>query len=262
MEIVVRPDRQAVCDLAARLIAARLRARPALVLGLATGRTMSDIYARLVAMHRTGGLDFASAASFNLDEYIGLAPEDPRSYRAYMQAELFDHVNIDPVRTHLPSGLAADTTAEGAAYEAAIVAAGGIDLQLLGIGENGHIGFNEPGSSLASRTRDKTLSRHTRAQNAEMFGGDPAAVPARAMTMGVGTILAARELILVATGAAKAEALARAVEGPLTSMVTASAIQLHPLCLVIADEAAAGRLTQRDYYDSVFETEPQWADYR
>ena len=262
MEVVIRPDAEAAAGLAARLVADRLRARPNLVLGLATGRTMERVYALLADLHASGTLDFAGVTTFNLDEYLGLGPDDPNSYRAYMRAHLFARVNVRPGRTFLPDGLAADLAAEAARYEALIRDAGPIDLQLLGIGETGHIGFNEPGSSLTSRTRDKTLTPRTRAQNAALFGGDPHAVPARAMTMGVGTILDARELILIATGDAKADILARAVECPLTASVTASAIQLHPRCIVIADEQAASRLARAEDYRWAVSQEPVWAPYR
>jgi len=258
MEVITRPDAEAAVELVARLIADRLRAKPDLVLGLATGRTMERVYARLVA----SGVSFRRARTFNLDEYIGLPDGDPNSYRAYMQAHLFDRVDVDPANTHLPDGSAADLKAAAARYEAAIAAAGGIDLQLLGIGAAGHIGFNEPLSALMSRTRDKTLTPTTRAQNAEMFGGDMERVPSRALTMGVGTILEARELVLLATGAAKAAVVARAVEGPITAMISASAIQIHPNCKVVVDGAAAAGLQGRDYYDFVFSNEPDWAAYR
>lgn len=258
MDVVVRPDAGAAIDLAARLIAARLRDKPDLVLGLATGRTMERVYARLVE----AGPSFRQVRTFNLDEYVGLAPGDPNSYRSYMQAHLFDRVDIEPANTHLPDAGAADLKAAARRYEALITAAGGLDLQLLGIGETGHIGFNEPLSSLMSRTRDKSLTLATRRQNAAMFGDDPERVPTRAMTMGVGTILDAREVLLLATGAHKAAIVAKAIEGPITSMVTASALQLHPNCKVVLDEDAAAGLTGREYYDFVFNTEPDWAAYR
>jgi glucosamine-6-phosphate deaminase len=262
MEVIVRPDAEAAVALVAQLMADRLRAKPGLVLGLATGRTMERVYDRLVAL----GPSFDGVTSFNLDEYIGLEPDDPNSYRSYMRAHLLDRVGLPAARARLPEApVGADPAAlkaVAAAYEDAIRAAGGIDLQLLGIGETGHIGFNEPGSALLSRTRDKTLSATTRAQNAGMFGGDPAAVPTRAMTMGVGTILDAREVILLATGAHKAGIVARAVEGPVTSMVTASALQLHPACKVVLDEEAASALEGRAYYDAVFLHEPEWEPYR
>jgi len=179
-----------------------------------------------------------------------------------MDEYLFSRVNILRANTHVPDGMAADLGAEAARYERLIREAGGIDLQLLGIGEAGHIGFNEPLSALMSRTREKALTPANRQQNSAMFGGNAGRVPARALTMGVGTILDGRELLLLATGAAKAAMLARAVEGPITAMISASALQLHPRCKVILDEAAASALTQRDYYDWVFQNEPEWESYR
>lgn len=261
MEILIRPTAEHAARLAARLVADRLRAKPDLVLGCATGRTMERIYAELVRAHREGGLSFAGCRTFNLDEYVGLAPDDPRSYHAYMKAHLFGHVDIDLRNTSLPDGTAADLGVEARRYEADIAAAGGVDLQLLGLGETGHIGFNEPLSSLRSRTRAKALTPTTRQQNAAFFGG-PERVPERALTMGVGTILDALEVILVVTGGAKAEILVKATEGPITATVSATALQLHPNCKVIVDEAAAGRLTGCDYYRWLFENEPEWEAYR
>ena len=262
MEIAIRPSAAAAFDLVARMVADRLRAKPDLVLGCATGRTMEGIYDRLADMHARDGLSFAGATTFNLDEYIGLKAEDPASYHAYMRTHLFERVDIDPENTHLPDGMAEDFVAEAKRYEAAIAGAGGIDLQLLGIGRIGHIGFNEPLSALMSRTRDKSLTPDTRMQNAEMFGGDPGAVPGRALTMGVGTILDAREIVMVATGERKAEILARATEGPVTAMISASALQLHPNCKVVIDESASTHLAGREYYRWIFENEPAWAPYR
>ena len=191
MEVVIRPDADAAAGLVARIIAMELRANPHLVLGLATGRTMESVYRVLVKMHRKEKLDFSLCSTFNLDEYVGLAPDDPHSYRHYMNEHLFRHVNIDPRNTHLPNGQAPDLEAECRSYEAAIARFGGIDLQLLGIGRAGHIGFNEPLSALHSRTRVKALAPLTLKQNAESFGGE-ANVPRRAITMGVGTIIEAR----------------------------------------------------------------------
>jgi glucosamine-6-phosphate deaminase len=262
LEVIIRPDAEAAATLAARLIAARLMAKPDLVLGLATGRTVERVYARLVELHRAGRLDFARCRTFNLDEYIGLAADDQHSFRHTMNRLLFDQVNIELANTQVPDGAAADLKAEAARYEALIRAAGGIDLQLLGLGAAGHIGFNEPLSALMSRTRDKALTPTTRRQNAAAFGGDPERVPRRALTMGVGTILDARELLLLVTGPAKAAILARAVEGPITAMVSASALQLHPNCKVIVDQDAARDLQGRDYYDWIFQNEPDWAEYR
>jgi glucosamine-6-phosphate deaminase len=262
MEVIILPDLDKAALLTARIIERELRAKPELVMGMATGRTMERVYAYLVDIHRKESLDFSRCRTFNLDEYIGLGADHPKSYRRYMQDQLFDHVNIDAACTHLPNGLASDLSWECRSYEALIQAAGGIDLQLLGIGASGHIGFNEPISALASRTREKALTPSTRQQNAAMFGGDASQVPLRAITMGVGTILEAKRCILVATGAAKAGILAKAVEGPITSMVTASALQLHPNCQVIVDEEAAAGLQGEDYYRWIFQNEAEWRDYQ
>jgi glucosamine-6-phosphate deaminase len=262
MEVIIRTTPDEAADLTARLIDARVRAKPELVLGLATGRTMERVYDRLVTKHQKEGLDFSRCHTFNLDEYIGVPPEDEQSYRFYMNHHLFSRVNIDLANTHVPDGMATDLRAGAARYEQLIREAGGIDVQLLGIGEAGHIGFNEPLSALMSRTRDKALMPLTRQQNAEMFGGDPDKVPKRAVTMGVGTILDARELLLLATGRAKASILAKAIEGPITAMISASAIQLHPNCKVIVDEEAARELKEREYYDWIFQNEPEWEEFR
>jgi len=248
--------------LAAALIAKALLTKPHLVLGLATGRTMEGVYGHLARLHREQALDFSRCRTFNLDEYIGLGSGHPGSYRHYMREMLFRHVNLMPENTHLPDGLAVDLSAECEAYEARIRACGGIDLQLLGIGSDGHIGFNEPLSALRSRTREKGLTRATREQNAAMFGGNPEDVPARAITMGVGTILDSRRCLLLAVGADKARILAKAVEGPITSMISASALQLHASCTVIVDEAAAAQLEGAEYYRWILANEPEWAEFR
>lgn len=258
MEVVVCPSSEAAVTLTARLVEAEIRARPTAVLGLATGRTMEDVYAALVA----SGASFAGVTTFNLDEYVGLPPDDPNAYAAYMAHHLFARTDIDPDNTHLPDGMADDIARAAEDYEARITAAGGIDLQLLGIGETGHIGFNEPLSSLRSRTRDKILTPTTRAQNAAMFGGDPERVPARALTMGVGTILESRRLLLLACGQAKAEVVARAIEGPVTAAISASAIQFHNACQVVLDAEAASALQGRDYYDFIVCNEPKWDPHR
>jgi glucosamine-6-phosphate deaminase len=261
MEVIVRPTAEHAAELVGRLIAARLRSKPDLVLGLATGRTMERVYDRLVAAQQSEGLDFSRCRTFNLDEYIGLPAEDEHSYRYYMNHHLFSRINIDLAKTYVPDGMAIDLRAEAARYENLIRQTGGIDLQLLGLGEAGHIGFNEPLSALMSRTREKALTPITRQQNAAMFGGDLDKVPKRALTMGVGTILDARELLLLATGGAKASILAKAVQGPITAMISASAMQLHPNCKVIVDEEAARELKERDYYDWIFQNEPEWQEF-
>ena len=262
MEVIIRPTEAAAAALVARFIARELRARPQLVLGLATGRTMEKVYDELAREHREAGLDFSLCRTFNLDEYIGLPAADSHSYRHYMNVQLFQRVDIDPRNTHLPDGMATDFKSECAKYEAEIRDCGGIDLQLLGIGSSGHIGFNEPLSALRSRTRDKALTPMTAEQNAAMFGGDASQVPRRAITMGVGTILEAHRIIVLVTGKAKADIVAKAVEGPITSMVTASVLQLHPHCTVVVDEAAAGKLKGTEYYRWIFENEPEWQNFR
>lgn len=261
MEVIIQPDAGKAALLVARVMAQQMRAQPSLVLGLATGGTMEAVYDQLARMHREEKLDFSLCRSFNLDEYCGLGSEHPQSYRQYMNQHLFSKVNIDLRNTHLPNGKAEDLDAEGPRYEELIRRAGGIDLQLLGIGRSGHIGFNEPLSAFHSRTRVKALTPTTVQQNARYFGGE-AAVPRRALTMGVGTILDARRCLLLATGAEKAEIVARAVEGPVTAMISATALQLHPRCTVVVDEAAAARLQGTEYYRWIFENEPEWAEFR
>jgi glucosamine-6-phosphate deaminase len=261
MEVIIRPNPDAAADLVAWVIARELRANPRLVLGLATGRTMEPVYARLVAMHREEQLDFSGCTTFNLDEYVGLPASDPHSYRHYMERHLFSQVNIDPGNTHLPDGMAADLDAECAEYERLIRQAGGIDLQLLGIGQTGHLGFNEPLSAFRSRTMVRALSPVTRTQNGALFD-NPDQIPHRAITMGVGTILDGRECILLASGRDKAAIVAKAVEGPITSMISATALQLHPNCLVVVDQAAAGKLKEAAHYRWLFENEPRWEWYR
>jgi len=261
MEVIIKPDRAAATLLVARLVDRELRANPSLVLGLATGRTMEALYAELVRMHHEDGLDFSLCRTFNLDEYEGLAPDDPNSYRHFMHRHLFSKINIDRRNTHLPDGMARDLDAECARYEALIADCGGIDLQILGIGVAGHIGFNEPLSALRSRTREKALSPLTLKQNAALFS-DPVQMPTRGITMGVGTILDSHSCILLALGRDKAAIVARAVEGPITSMVSASALQLHAKCRVIVDEEAASALEGQAYYRWIFDNEPEWDAFR
>jgi glucosamine-6-phosphate deaminase len=261
VEVIIRPTADAAADLAARIIARDLRANPHLVLGLATGRTMEATYARLVCFHREEKLDFSLCRTFNLDEYVGLAQGDRHSYRHYMNHHLFLQVNIDLRNTHLPDGMAADLDEECRRYEGLIAKFGGINLQLLGIGRTGHLGFNEPLSALKSRTRVKALSPVTLAQNSPLFQS-PDLMPRRAITMGVGTILECHRCLLMATGEEKAEIMARAVEGPITSMISATALQLHPRCTVVVDEAAASRLQGAEYYRWIFDNEPEWEPFR
>jgi len=261
MEVIIRPDSNEAATLAANLMAKCLREKPQIVFGLATGRTMARVYAILVEMHQNAGLDFSLASTFNLDEYVGLCADDEQSYRHYMNTHLFGRVNIDLRNTYLPDGMAEDLNAECERYERIMKERGGIDFQLLGIGRSGHIGFNEPLSAMYSRTRVKALTPETVEQNAVLFGS-PDRVPRHAITMGVGTILEARRCVLLATGMEKAAIVARAVEGPITSMVSASALQMHPKCTVIVDQQAAEKLDHQDYYRWIFQNEPEWEPFR
>ena len=250
MRVIIESDRDAVSRRAAGIVADLVRRKPACVLGLATGSSPLGTYRELIRMHREEGLDFSQVTTFNLDEYVGLPPAHPQSYRYFMQTNLFDHINVDPQRTHIPDGRALDFATACAKYEQQIHAAGGIDLQILGIGSDGHIAFNEPGSSLGSRTRLKTLARETIRDNARFFGSEDD-VPKMAVTMGVGTILESRRCVLLAMGEGKADAIERTVEGPVTAQVTASALQLHREVIVVLDEAAAAKLARREYYADV-----------
>ena len=257
MEVVIRQDGDAVAAFVADIIERLVLSRPNAVLGLATGGSPLGVYGELVRRHRAGTLAFGQTTAFLLDEYIGLPSGHPASYRTFIEQHFSGLVDIDPGNVHVPDGAATDINAACADYEAHIRAAGGVDLQLLGIGADGHVGFNEPTSSLTSRTRVKTLTQATRDDNARFFGAVDD-VPHHVVTQGIGTILEARHLVLIAIGAAKAEPIARAVEGPLASMCPASAIQLHPRATVVIDEAAATQLTLTDYYRATFDNKPPW----
>ncbi len=240
---VIHSSARAVADAVALFLADCLQEDPGLVLGLPTGRTPVPMYRALVRLHRQGRVDFSRATTFNLDEFVGLPAGHPGTYRAFMERHLFAHVNLNPARTHVPHGDAASPRAEAARYEAMIAAAGGLDVAVIGIGGNGHIGFNEPAASLPAGTNVVTLRRASRAANAAAFGGQLARVPHRAISMGVGTILSARHVLLLATGADKADIVAKALRGPVTTRVPASLLQLHPRAAVILDRAAAKKLT-------------------
>jgi glucosamine-6-phosphate deaminase len=230
----------------ARVVAAALLENPAIVLGLPTGRTPVPFYRELVALHRAGRVDFSRATTFNLDEFVGIAAaSDAGSYRAFMNRHLFDHVNLRRARVHFLNGAAADTGAECRRYERLIRRAGGIDLQLLGLGANGHVGFNEPGRALQPRTHRTRLRPATRRANAPLFGGRLSRVPREALSMGMATILAADRVVLLATGAAKAACVKRMVEGAITTRVPASLLQLHANAEVWLDRAAAAKLEVR-----------------
>jgi len=258
MEIIVTTDYEEMSDRAAEIVIGEIKAKPNLVLGLATGSTPEGLYARLVKAHREQGLDFSRLTTFNLDEYVGLAPDHEQSYRYFMNRHLFDHINIRKDNTHLPDGLARDLGRYCRRYEQMIREAGGIDLQVLGIGRDGHLGFNEPGTSLASRTQLVALAPETIEDNSRFFRSKDQ-VPRFAITMGIQSILEARRCLLLASGAGKASALKGCIEGPVTSMLTASALQLHPNAVVIADEAAASKLERLDYYRWVQEARKEIA---
>jgi glucosamine-6-phosphate deaminase len=257
MEIVITKHKQAAEETVTALIEAQIKKKKTSLLGLATGRTMESVYKMLINKHVMDKLDFSDVSTVNLDEYVGLPITHEQSYRYYMNHHLFSKVNLKEENTFLPNGMAKDIPIECARYEQLIKDKGGIDLQLLGIGTDGHIGFNEPGSSLASRTRIKTLTRETVEQNGPIFG-DESMVPRHALTMGVATIMDAHKNVLLATGSAKAEIIAAAAEGPLTSWVTASALQMHPSAIIVVDEEAATKLKNYDYYKWAYENKPDW----
>ena len=225
------------------------------MLGLATGSTPCKLYQLLARMHREDGLDFSKATTFNLDEYVNLDPTHPASYHQFMEENFFSHVNVRRESVHIPNGMVADVPAHCADYERAIRKAGGIDLQILGLGSDGHLGFNEPGSSLASRTRIKTLTERTRSDNARFFTGAQE-VPHHVITMGLGTIMESRMCLLLAFGKAKAEAVAASVEGPVTASVPGSLLQFHPQAKVLLDAESASSLTRAEYYQGVYQNKP------
>lgn len=257
MEVIITPNPEEGALTAARILDHVVRAKPAAVLGLATGSTPLGLYKELIRRHKEEGLDFSGISTFNLDEYVGLEASHPASYHRFMQENLFDGINVSPANVHIPDGMASDVNAFCRDYEKKIRAAGGIDLQILGIGNDGHIGFNEPSSSLASRTRLKTLTQVTIEANKRFFKSIDE-VPRHTITMGVGTIMEARICLLLAFGEGKAEAVKAMVEGPVTANCPASVLQLHQRVIVIADDAAAANLARADYYRYVYETKPEW----
>lgn len=257
MEILIRDTPETGCLLGAKIIAHVVREKPDAVLGLATGRTPLRLYQELIRLHREEALDFSRITTFNLDEYVGLSGTHHQSYRWFMQENLFKHINIDVKNTHVPDGTAENLHDECRRYEQKIIDAGGIDLQLLGLGRNGHIGFNEPTSSLRSRTWIKILSEQTLEDNSEIFGSMEA-MPKHALTMGVGTILDARRCLLLAFGPAKVRAVAAMIEGPLSSICPGSALQMHPRATVILDENSAGGLRYADDYRWIDQHKFEW----
>lgn len=257
MEVVILPAPDDVAQLVADAIAALLARNSRAVLGLATGSSPLPTYEELIHRYRAGRVSFAQTRAFLLDEYIGLPAGHPQSYRSVIAQAFTNQVDFAATAVHGPDGTSANVAVACAGYEQAIRAAGGIDLQLLGIGGDGHIGFNEPISSLSSRTRVKTLTEQTRADNARFFASADD-VPKHVITQGLGTILDSQHVVMIATGAAKAAPIARAVEGPVTAMCPASVLQLHPHATVVVDEAAACDLTLGDYYRATWRDKPTW----
>ena len=257
MEVVIA-DEYTLAELAADAIERVLRTEAAPVIGLATGSSPLRIYDELTTRHKNEGLSFAHAKAFMLDEYVGIAADHPQRYRNVIDAEIATRVDFAEGAVHGPDGSADDLAAASADYERKIVGAGGIDLQILGIGTDGHVAFNEPGSSLASRTRVKSLTQQTRMDNARFFDGDVEQVPKLCLTQGMGTIMEAKHLVLVATGGNKAEAVHQMIEGPISAMWPATVLQMHQHVTVLLDEAAASRLQLGDYYRHAYENKPEW----
>ena len=258
MEVIILDNVAEIGEVAADAIGSLLARKPDAVLGLATGSSPLSIYDELASRCEAGLISFAKARAFTLDEYVGLPPDHPERYRNVIDTVFASRVDFAPGSVAGPDGLADDIPAACAQYEEAIRAAGGIDLQILGIGTDGHIGFNEPGSSLASRTRIKTLTHQTRMDHARFFGDDINAVPTHCLTQGLGTIMAARHVVLVATGRSKAEAVHHLAEGAVTALWPASILQHHPHATVLVDDAAAQRLQLADYYRETYRSKPDW----
>ena len=260
MEVIIQETPEKVTELGAKVMAKQIREKANSVLGLATGRTPMGTYHDLIRMHREENLSFREVTTFNLDEYIGLTPDHEQSYHYFMRKEFFEHMDIAPENTHLPAGDAEDPRAECMRYEKSIHERGGIDLQLLGLGSNGHIGFNEPTGSLNSRTWVKILSENTIKDNSELFE-NPEEVPRYCMTMGIGTIMEADRILVLAYGYRKAKAVAEMIEGPISSMCPASALQFHKRVIVIIDDQAASRLDHADHYRWIDKHKLPWQRY-
>jgi len=258
MEVVPLGSADEIAALAADVFEAVVRRKPSAVLGLATGSTPLPTYQELIRRHQAGaGPSYAEVTCFNLDEYVGLPAGHEQSYRTTIARELTDSLGISPERVNGPDPAPDGLPTAGSRYEELIAQAGGVDVQVLGIGSDGHLAFNEPGSSLASRTRIKTLTAETRKDNARFFGA-PDQVPVHVLTQGLGTILQARHLLLIATGADKAAAVAAAVEGAVSASCPASVLQLHPHATVLLDPPAAAQLARLDYYREVYAAKPAW----
>ncbi len=257
MEVIIFPTEEKVSEFAANYVASHINNNPKTVLGLPTGSSPLGMFRNLIKKYENGVLDFSEVTTFNLDEYVGLIVNHPQSYNSFMYKNFFNYVNIKPHNINIPDGLASDVNSFCKLYEERIKNVGGIDLMILGIGRTGHIGFNEPSSSLSSRTRLKTLTKTTREDNARFFNSIDE-VPRHVITMGIGTILDSKECMLIATGVAKAEAIATMVEGNISAMVPATALQYHKTIKVVLDEDAASKLLNKDYYKYVYNEKPAW----
>ncbi|MFC1557395.1 glucosamine-6-phosphate deaminase [candidate division KSB1 bacterium] len=242
MRVIVKNSCEEFYDAAAEIVKEVITEKPDCVLGMATGSTQLGLYRQLIRMHREEGLDFSNVTSFSLDEYVGLPPAHEQSYHHFMRVHLFDHINMKPDNIYIPDGMTEDVDGFCEWYESEITRRGGVDLQILGIGSNGHIAFNEPGSSLGSRTRIKTLTESTIKDNSKFFSSIEE-VPKYTITVGIGTIMDARAILLLADGKAKAGAIAKTIEGPVTAMVPATIVQMHRRATIIVDREAGAKIT-------------------
>ncbi len=260
MEVIITSSYDEICEKAARIIQQEWQKKNNLVLGLATGETPLGVYKKIIEMNQRKELDFSSIIAFSLDEYLGLEEDHPQSFAYYMKENLFKHINIKMENIFRLEGKPPDIETHCQEYEEKIKSYGGIDIQILGIGRNGHIGFNEPGSSLSSRTRVKTLAEETIRDNARFFTGEQE-VPRFCLTMGIGTVMEAKIIILLASGKGKSDAIKNCVEGAVTASVPASALQLHPRVKILVDEEAGSLLTNKDYFRWVFKNKGRVKDY-
>ena len=257
MEIIIMEDKKAASCLAAKIVSKQIEKKPDSVLGLATGSTQLPLYKELIKLHKEGTVDFSKITTFNLDEYVGLSSEHPSSYHSYMWKNFFSFINIKKHKIHIPNGLTPDISDHCKQYEGNIRASGGIDLQILGLGSDGHIGFNEPSSSLSSRTRIKTLTKKTIEDNSTLFK-NPDDIPKHVITMGVGTIMDSKKCLMLVFGEKKGEAVKQMIEGPISSSIPASILQMHNNTIVIIDKDASSLLGRRDYYKWVYRNKPDW----
>jgi|Deesub1362B_J571_1020462.scaffolds.fasta_scaffold00859_3 glucosamine-6-phosphate deaminase len=260
MEVIITTNYDEICQEAANIILQEWKRKNNLVLGLATGSTPLGVYKKIIELYQKGEIDFSQVVTFTLDEYLGLDEDHPQSFAYFMKKNFFQHINIKKENIFRLKGKPENIETECQKYEEKIKSFGGIDIQILGIGRNGHIGFNEPGSSLSSRTRVKTLTQETIEDNARFFKNKED-VPKFCLTMGIGTIMEAKMIVLLATGRNKSEAIFKCVEGPITASVPASVLQFHPQAKVIIDQEAAFLLTRKDHYQWVYRNKEKVKDF-